>query len=95
MAKPGPKNWDKLGSKDLIAFLDSLKTGMTITDYDLFYFRQIRGNLVGRLTAGRPKMHKNDKARWRYHNAKRKAERAKASAEKKSARAIDTGDKVN
>jgi hypothetical protein len=64
---------DNPNTKDLIEFLDGLKSGKTINDYDMFFVRQIRENLAGRLMAGRPKVHANDKERWRFHNARRRA----------------------
>jgi hypothetical protein len=64
---------DSPNTKELMEWLDAIKSGHTLTDYDMFYIRHIRENLAGRLSAGRPKIHANDKERWRFHNARRRA----------------------
>lgn len=79
-------------TKEMIKFLDSLKSGQTINDYDLYAFRRIKDNLNGRLTAGRPKKHANDKERWRFHNAKRRA--MKKKLDENTVKAIDIADTV-
>lgn len=60
-------------TKRLIAFIDTLTTGRTITDADLDAVSELRWELEKRLTAGRPRVHESDKARYAYHNARRRA----------------------
>lgn len=85
-------NNDGQNTKKLIKFLDELKSGQTLTDYDLYWFRRIKENLSGRLTAGRPRKHANDKERWRFHNARRRA--LKKKLDENVSGAIDIADKV-
>lgn len=78
---------DNLSTKELLEFLETLRSGYAITDYDLYYIRRLKSALNGRLNAGRPKIHANDKERWRYHNARRRALKNRQPT-------VDTNDQV-
>lgn len=79
-------------TKEQIEFLESLQSGRIITGHDVQKFADIKQNLSGRLSAGRPRVHASDKDRWRFHNAKRKERKRRLL--RKSPNAIDIADKV-
>lgn len=59
-------------TKELLAFLETLKSGRILQDHDISYINDLKQNLKGRLAAGRPKIHESDKARYAFHNARRR-----------------------
>jgi hypothetical protein len=59
-------------TKELIAFLNTLTSGRILQDHDISYIEAVKQNLQSRLTAGRPKIHESDQARYAFHNARRR-----------------------
>lgn len=68
-------------TKELIAFLETLTAGRILQDHDLSYINSIKENLSARLLAGRPKIHESDKARYAFHNARRREMRQQKKVE--------------
>ena len=60
-------------TKELLDFLNTLTAGRILQDHDLKYIESLKQSLEGRLAAGRPRIHESDKARYAFHNARRKA----------------------
>jgi hypothetical protein len=78
-------------TKELMKFIDTLRPGRTITEGDAPFVEALGQHLEGRLSAGRKRVHESDKARYAYHNAKRRALKKRMA---QASSAIDIADKV-
>lgn len=62
-----------MNTKEMVEYIESIQSGRIVSDSDVAKLAEIRDRLATRLSAGRPKVHANAKARYAFHNAKRRA----------------------
>jgi hypothetical protein len=62
-----------MNTKEMVEYIDSIQSGRIVSEADVERLKAIRERLATRLSAGRPRIHADAKARYAFHNAKKRA----------------------